>query len=62
MELGFSLPSVAITRDLDTMEKLLNPLFGYDITRFQPQENAYTIIETEKSNNLPDIYEAGTID
>ena len=54
--IGFQPAIGAITRDLDTMGKLLNPLFGYDITRFQPQEDNYTIIETEKSHSLPDIY------
>lgn len=38
------------------MEKLLSPLFGYDITKFQPQDDTYTIIEIEKCHNLPDIY------
>nr|WP_288827319.1 amidase family protein [uncultured Clostridium sp.] len=54
--IGFQPAIGAITRDLETMEKLLSPMFGYDLSEFKLQENNYRIIEVQQFDNLPDIY------
>lgn len=54
--IGFQPAIGAITRELDTMERLLKPLFGYDLSEVRQQENTYKIIEAQQSKDLPDIY------